>query len=267
MLSIVFGSLHAFSVLIPPATARSGRDAGANELGVCPGDRRFRLPRSMRRRTCGGGRRPLPWRRLATVLAATGLMLAGFGHRLWPLLAGYGLLFGFANGMAYSLFLDRAAYSSAWQKRFCDRSRHGDLWRRRGSVCAAAEYDRRRRDCVRRTPDARGRHTRLRSSRFASVCRFTFCVDTDRCRSATLAAMAGRDVGGLFLRRPGRLDADWSCCAACRRAGGRHGTGRRRRDARCRWQYWREYRAAVYGHSILQRVRRSCCRSRSRSSP
>lgn len=117
MLSIVFGSLHAFSVLILPLQHALGgtraQMSWAYALAIVALTVAVYAAPYLRRRQT-----PAAMAATATVLAATGLMLAGFGHRLWPLLAGYGLLFGFANGMAYSLFLDRAAVALPGRKGF-----------------------------------------------------------------------------------------------------------------------------------------------------
>ncbi|MBL8906645.1 MAG: hypothetical protein JNM20_08215 [Rhizobiales bacterium] len=115
ILSIVFGSLHAFSVLALPlqhafAASRAGVSLGyalaLSALTVAV----YLAPAIMRRLT------PAGVAIACAALAATGLLIAGSALGLISFLAGFGAIFGFANGVAYSLFLDRAAAALAGQK-------------------------------------------------------------------------------------------------------------------------------------------------------
>jgi MFS transporter, OFA family, oxalate/formate antiporter len=106
--SVVFGSLHAFSVLVLPLqvafeTTRArvslgyALAVGALTVGV------YCSRYAMRHLS------PAALAAVGSMGAAVGLGLAASGMGLVPLLVGYGLVFGFANGLIYSLFLDRAA--------------------------------------------------------------------------------------------------------------------------------------------------------------
>lgn len=109
LLSLVFGSIHAFSALMAPLeqaleTSRANVSLGYSlaiaslTCGVYASAYLLRLPSSFL--ALGSG-----------IVAAAGLVLAASGHSLLPFLAGYGIVFGFTNGVAYSLFLNRAAHA------------------------------------------------------------------------------------------------------------------------------------------------------------
>jgi OFA family oxalate/formate antiporter-like MFS transporter len=107
-LAFAFGSLHAFSVLIEPLEAALGSNRAQVSLGysiaiaaLAAGV--YALPMVRRHLSAAG------IALLTGALGGGGIMLAASGTSVWAFLAGYGLLFGFANGMAYGLFLDRAA--------------------------------------------------------------------------------------------------------------------------------------------------------------
>lgn len=108
LLSVVFGSLHAFSALVLPLQSQYQADRASISFayslailcltgGVFAS--RWVLP-SLGARAAAV---------LCGVLGAAGLMGAARGGSLAVLWAGYGLVFGGVSGVAYSLFLDRAA--------------------------------------------------------------------------------------------------------------------------------------------------------------
>lgn len=107
-LSIALGSLHAFSVISFPLQAQVDADLASVSLvysaaivsltlGVLASDRVFR---SVAPRLAAIG---------SALVAAIGLLIATMATNLTTLIIGYGLLFGFANGIGYSLFLSEAA--------------------------------------------------------------------------------------------------------------------------------------------------------------
>jgi len=117
ILSTAFGSLHAFSVLALPLqnvfdATRTSISFGyalaifalTTAVYVAPFVMR-RLSPAVMAVACSGG-------------AFAGLVLAGSGLGVVPFLTGYGLMFGFANGIAYSLFLERAVSALSQQKGF-----------------------------------------------------------------------------------------------------------------------------------------------------
>jgi OFA family oxalate/formate antiporter-like MFS transporter len=117
IISIAFGSLHAFSVLALPlqnafGTARASVSLGYALAILALTGAVYVAPLIMRRMS------PAVMAVLCAVGAAAGLVLAGSGLGLVSFLAGFGVIFGFANGLAYSLFLDRAAAAMAQQKGF-----------------------------------------------------------------------------------------------------------------------------------------------------
>lgn len=108
ILSVAFGSLHAFSVLAMPLQEALGASRASVSFGyalaimaltvavyVAPLVMR-KVPPAVLAVYCGA-------------VAAAGLLLAVSGWGLASFLAGYAVMFGFANGIAYSLFLDRAS--------------------------------------------------------------------------------------------------------------------------------------------------------------
>ena len=108
LLSFVFGSLHAFSALMLPLQLQYQSDRASVSFayalailcltgGVFMS--RWILPMLGARATalvCG-------------LLGAAGLIVVARGHSLAVLWLGYGVVFGGVNGVAYSLFLERAA--------------------------------------------------------------------------------------------------------------------------------------------------------------
>jgi len=117
ILSVVFGSLHAFSILILPLET----GFGATRTGVS-----FGYALAIASLTAGVYCAPYVMRRappgamgaICGIFAATGVGLAATGFGLGSFLVGYGLVFGFSNGLAYSLFLDRAAAALAHRQGF-----------------------------------------------------------------------------------------------------------------------------------------------------
>jgi len=109
LLSLVFGSIHAFAALMAPLELALDASRAEVSLG-------YSL--AIASLTCGVFAAPcllhLPPARLAAIsgaFAAGGLTVAAAGQSLPFLLMGYGLVFGFTNGIAYSLFLNRAAHA------------------------------------------------------------------------------------------------------------------------------------------------------------
>jgi OFA family oxalate/formate antiporter-like MFS transporter len=109
LLSVVYGSIHAYSVLMAPLEAELGASRGALSLGyalaigsltagVLAAPAMLRAGPSLA--AAGAG-----------VVAGVGLLVASVDHALGTFLVGYGLAFGLANGMSYVLFLDRAAHA------------------------------------------------------------------------------------------------------------------------------------------------------------
>jgi OFA family oxalate/formate antiporter-like MFS transporter len=107
-LAVTLGSLHAFSVISFPLQAQVGADLSSVSLvysaaivsltaGVLASDWVFR---TVSPRVAAIG---------SAVVAAVGLLLAATASSFAALITGYGLLFGFANGIGYSLFLSEAA--------------------------------------------------------------------------------------------------------------------------------------------------------------
>jgi len=108
LLSLAFGSLYAFAVLLTPLEAR---------LGVSRADVSLVNSAAIVSLTVGVLLSPWALRRVTPARlslaigagAAAGLAVAATGWGYMSLFLGYGLIFGFANGMAYSLFLEQAA--------------------------------------------------------------------------------------------------------------------------------------------------------------
>lgn len=110
LLSLAFGALHAFGVLLEPlqaqfAGSRAAISAAYSLAIVCLTIGVFL---SGRLASLSTARRAL----LFGLSGAAGLALAACGLGLAAFLAGYGIVFGLANGLAYALFLDRAAASA-----------------------------------------------------------------------------------------------------------------------------------------------------------
>ena len=108
LLSCVFGSLHAFSALMLPLQVQYQSDRASVSFayalailcltgGVFMS--RWILPVLGARATA----------LLCGLLGAAGLVGVARGNSLAVLWLGYGVVFGGVNGVAYSLFLDRAA--------------------------------------------------------------------------------------------------------------------------------------------------------------
>ncbi len=106
-LAVALGSLHAFSVIVLPLQSQTGASLSSVSfvysaaivsltVGVLASDWVFH---TMAPRIAAIG---------SAALAAMGLLLAASATGLIPLIIGYGLLFGFANGIGYSLFLSEA---------------------------------------------------------------------------------------------------------------------------------------------------------------
>ncbi len=111
LLALVLGSLHAFSVLIEPIESRLETSRAAVSLiyslatlslvaGVFCTSRLLQRVRPALLAVC------------ACVACALGLGIAAWSANLMLLYAGFGLLFGFANGIGYALSIERsgAAY-------------------------------------------------------------------------------------------------------------------------------------------------------------
>ena len=107
LLSLAFGSIHAFAVLMAPLEQALHASRGAVSLvyslaiasltlGVFAAPRLLALGASTAAALCGLG--------AALGIAATALLATPLAAWL-----GFGVMFGFCNGVAYSLFLSRAA--------------------------------------------------------------------------------------------------------------------------------------------------------------
>lgn len=107
LLSLAFGSIHAFGVLMAPLEQALGASRGAVSLvyslaiasltlGVFTAPRVLRLGASVVAALCG----------LAAALGIAATALLATRLAAW---LGFGVVFGFCNGVAYSLFLARAA--------------------------------------------------------------------------------------------------------------------------------------------------------------
>ena len=108
LLSFVFGSIHAFGVLLQPLQFSLQSDRASVSLvysvaivsltmGVSASD--YLGSRiSKRMLTFASG-----------LVGSCGLLLAAYGPGLHSCLLGYGLVFGFCNGLAYSITLEQAA--------------------------------------------------------------------------------------------------------------------------------------------------------------
>jgi len=111
LLSFVFGSIHAFGVLLQPLQISLQSDRASASLvysvaiasltmGVYASD--YLGSRiSKRMLTFASG-----------LVGSCGLLLAAYGPGLNSCLLGYGLVFGFCNGLAYSITLEQAADSA-----------------------------------------------------------------------------------------------------------------------------------------------------------
>lgn len=107
LLSLAFGSIHAFGVLMAPLEQALGASRGAVSLvyslaiasltlGVFTAPRFLPLGASWLAALCG----------LCAALGIAATALLATPLAAW---AGFGVVFGFCNGVAYSLFLSRAA--------------------------------------------------------------------------------------------------------------------------------------------------------------
>lgn len=107
-LSFAFGSLHAFGVLLEPLQRWLAADRASISLGYSLAivsltagvfaSRYVAILLSARQLAL-----------LCGLIGAGGLLLAASGGGLLLFLLGYGIVFGFCNGLAYNLFLERAA--------------------------------------------------------------------------------------------------------------------------------------------------------------
>ncbi len=108
LLALVLGSLHAYSVLLSPLEQALGitrSTAGlAYSLAIVALTVAVLVVPALRRRLGPAGMAVA-----VGLCGAGGLLLAAHGGTGISLLLGYGLLFGFANGIGYGLFLERAA--------------------------------------------------------------------------------------------------------------------------------------------------------------
>ena len=108
LLCLCFGSIHAYGVLLAPIEQWRGLNRSMASLGystaiVC-------LTAGVYIR--GGWARAISPRRMLVisgVLAMAGLALAASGAGAAALLIGYGVMFGLANGVCYSLSLTLSA--------------------------------------------------------------------------------------------------------------------------------------------------------------
>ena len=117
LIAFVLGSLHSFSVLIEPLELRLGASRATVSLiysvatlalicGV------FVCGRLLERFG------PAALALVSALACACGLVLAGVGSSLVLLFAGFGILFGFANGVGYALSIERAGVAWPGRKGF-----------------------------------------------------------------------------------------------------------------------------------------------------
>ena len=102
LLSFAFGSIHAFGVLLAPLQISLQSDRASVSLvyslaiasltGGVYASRYLGLRVSQRMLTFASG-----------LVGSCGLLLAAYGPGLYSCLLGYGLVFGFCNGLAYSI--------------------------------------------------------------------------------------------------------------------------------------------------------------------
>lgn len=114
LLSFAFGSIHAFGVLLQALQISLQSDRASVSLvyslaiasltGGVYASRYLGLRVSQRMLTFASG-----------LIGSCGLLLAAYGPGLYSCLLGYGLVFGFCNGLAYSITLDQAAASAPAQ--------------------------------------------------------------------------------------------------------------------------------------------------------
>ena len=111
LLSFAFGSIHAFGVLLQPLQSSLQSDRASVSMvyslaivsltiGVYASSYLgLRVSKRMLTFACG-------------LVGSCGLLLAAYGPGLHTCLLGYGLVFGFCNGAAYSMTLEQAAASA-----------------------------------------------------------------------------------------------------------------------------------------------------------
>lgn len=117
LLSLGFGSLHAFSVLALPL--QSALAATRAEVSYIYGLAIVALTAGVYcSRFFMRLMSPAAMAGLCAAMAGAGLLLAGSAWGIAALLVGYGLMFGFANGLAYSLFLACAGVALPKRKGF-----------------------------------------------------------------------------------------------------------------------------------------------------
>ncbi len=118
LIAFVLGSLHSFSVLVEPLELALGAQRSSVAFiyslatlslvaGVYVSSDLFgRVGASRAALLCGVG-------------SVAGLLLIGLGDRLWMAFAGFGLLFGFANGIGYALSIERAGLACPERRGVC----------------------------------------------------------------------------------------------------------------------------------------------------
>jgi cyanate permease len=106
LLSLAFGSLHAFGVLLEPLQEQfhAGRAGISLAYSLAIAALTLGVFASPRLAAWSAAQRAL----LFGLLGAGGLALAASDFGLGGLLLGYGLVFGLGNGLAYALFIDCA---------------------------------------------------------------------------------------------------------------------------------------------------------------
>lgn len=116
LLSVAFGALHAFGVLLEPLQARFDAGRAAISLGysLAIASLTFGVFLSARLAAWSAARRAF----LFALAGAGGLALAASGRGLGTFFIGYGLVFGLSNGLAYALFIDRAAAAAPDRRGF-----------------------------------------------------------------------------------------------------------------------------------------------------
>lgn len=106
VLAFALGSLHAYSVLLAPLERElsTSRSVTSFSYALAIAALTLAVLASARLLARTGPRCAAI---VAGILGAAGLLLAGLGGSGIALVAGFGLLYGFANGIGYALFLER----------------------------------------------------------------------------------------------------------------------------------------------------------------
>ena len=114
LLSFAFGSIHAFGVLLAPLqiSLQSDRASVSLVYSLAIASLTAGVYTS---RYLGSRGSPKMLTFASGLVGSCGLLLAAYGPGLYSCLLGYGLVFGFCNGVAYSITLEQAAAAAPAQ--------------------------------------------------------------------------------------------------------------------------------------------------------